>query len=361
MDILDDVRDLATEEHAVSDETLDVARHALLMEIDAATVESEPQTPRRSWFPRAALAGGAAAVVLAAGVVLWPSSSSSAAAEVLNAAADKAISHSDPVLSPGQYLKITEHYDQMHLWDADAPLTGGSDAVDRFNMTELAEAEAGLLVRKTRVYYVPADRSDDWIVDDSAPLEIVNTFGTHIDEATSDWSHVPQPPSASGVKRMPGGKVDAGSDTFLLDSYRPYYEEMPTEPKELLEWYRGHSGSGLSDDSSVVATIAGTVNANLMPADVRAASLRALALVPEIAVSKTDGSLTTLDYTFQYPDDQPSLFGTSHTTSIDVNTDTGRIVGITESYGSENRASAFPDNVPWARTGTTFDVVDSAP
>src|SRR5699024_10012855 len=110
---------------------------------------------------------GAAVTAIVVGSVLAPPvtpETTAAAATVQHEAADatRYAAASDPV--PGQYLRIEEVTEQL--------VTDAGNGVPRD-----PSADAGFVERTTTVYYVPADRSDDWIVDETAPREVVQLIG----------------------------------------------------------------------------------------------------------------------------------------------------------------------------------------
>ena len=67
---------------------------------------------------------------------------------------------------------------------------------------------------------------------------------------------------------------------------------MPRDPQQLLDWYRAQLQT--SDDWDLFQSIGQGLQTNLMPRDLRAASLRALSLLSNVDVTATGGAITTL-------------------------------------------------------------------
>lgn len=354
MDVLERVREMNVNATPVSATDINAARQRLLREI---AKEGRAQARgRRRWIGGTALVGGVAATVVAINV-LAPARIDPAAAAVLEDAAAVTINAIDTTLSPGQYLRIQTDSDTLWKWDAGM----GDEAWERFNNGNRDDAEAGIVVQDTRVLYVPADRSSDWIWDWSATDAPIATYGDRADEAVADWETQARE-SDSGywpdIQALPGGEVrGAGDDPnqYLLDSYREFYADMPRDPQALLGWFRAHSGDPDVSDQWVVSAIADTLSANLMPADLRAATLRALALVPGIRVADINDDQATLEYT-------SGDWLSSRSTQITIDTTLGMIIAVSESDTNKiATGGSIPSTVADTETLVTTTVVDSAP
>lgn len=353
MDVLEQVRDIDLhDDTTVTDTQINTARQALLREIAS---DQRPGRARRRWIGGTGLVAGAAAVAVAMSA-LAPARVDPAAAEVLDNAADVTIAAMDTTLVPGQYLRIQTEDDTLWKWDV-----GMGAASERFNNGDRADADAGIVVGETRVLYVPADRSSDWIWDWSVAPKVIATYGADADQAVVDWK-AREKSSDSGywskMQVLPGGETPAAqgdSHQYLLDSYRPFYAKMPRAPKALLAWFREFSGDPNVRDQWVVDAMTGVLSANLMPADLRAAMLRALALIPGIRVTHVAGDSTTLEY-------QSGDWLWTRTTQITLDTKLGMITGLAQSDSNNIRGpGAVPATVPDSRTLVTTTIVDSAP
>lgn len=354
MDILERVRDITLDDTPVSETQIDAARQAVLREI--AKEGRSPARGHRRWIGATAIVGGAAAAVIAINV-LSPAHVDPAAAAVLEDAAKVTINAIDTTLAPGQYLRIQTDSDTLWTWDVEM----GDEAWERFNNSNRADAEAGLVVRDTRVLYVPADRSADWIWDWSANDEPVETYGQRTAEAVTDWETQAAESGSTywpDIQVLPGGEVPAAEGDpkqYPLDSYRDFYADMPRDPQALLDWFRAHSGDPDVTDQWVVSAIADTLSANLMPADLRAATLRALALVPGIRVADVHGVHTTLEHT-------SCDWLWSRTTLITIDTTLGMITAVSQNETHTIAGGdSIPADVPGSRTTVTTTLVDDAP
>jgi len=351
MDVLEHVPDINSTDAPVSEAQINRARQALLRQI--AREERASSRGKRRWAGASLAVGGVAAAAIAVSV-LTPARVDPAAAAVLESAAAVTINAADTELAPGQYLRIQT--DDTTLWEWDVDM-GSTEA--RFNNGNRGDAEAGLLIGETRVLYVPADRSDDWIWDWSAPQRVLETFGAGSAEATADWETLNQNTDSGywpDLQRLPGGEVRAaeGDDhEYLLDSYRRSYDQMPRNPEQLLAWFREGSGDPDVSDQWVIDAMTGVLSANLMPADLRAATLRAMALVPGIKVESQDDDSATLVY-------RSGNWGSELTTIIEVDTTEGLITSIAQTF-SEGNGGVIPETIANSRTTVTTTVVDSAP
>lgn len=284
--------------------------------------------------------------------VIAPPQVDSAAASVLLRAADVAITASDPVVADGQFLRLEMTDDLLREWDAerDDPLNA-----DR------ASADAGLVIRETRVLYVPSDRAGEWIQDDTSDDQVIVAYGDRSDEAEADWA-VESRSSSNGygpdIQVLPGGEMPGAEDdpnVYLLDSYRASYDEMPRDPEALLERFRASSGDPNVTGDWVVQAKTDVVSANLMPPDLRAATLRALALVPGIRVANVDGDETVLEYR------SGDLLST-RVEQITLDTSVGIITSVAQTTTNLLTGSdVIPASVPDYRETVRVSVVDSAP
>lgn len=342
------------------------------------------------WGGTAAVGGLSAATVVAsviiaglvAPVVVQPASA--AAVEVLNGAADVVITGVDPAVGPGQYLRVRETYELVSLWDADA---AGSNPVAGFNTATLPTSEGAVHVRGVRDLYVPGDRTEDWILDDRATNEILEAWGDPRVRASYDqmaqMSALPPGTDAdpAGIQVLPGGADGSGApgsapqvtpspgapggeasapaaeEVGYYDRFRPFYDEMPRDSQQLLTWYRDHLQTS-SDDWYVFQSVGQGLKTNLMPRDLRAASLRVLGLLNDVDVAATNGAITTLALPAELG--QGGEFGDLLVSELDIDTSTGQIVGIRETYPNRS-TSLMPEGVPWYSQRIEMTIVDGAP
>lgn len=352
MDQVELLRNLNQAPDPTSPARIERSRARILNELSTA-----PKRRRRArwmWGGTAALGGLSTATVVATVVIVGLASpvaiqpASAAAVETLTEAADVVITGADPEIGPGQYLRIRETSERVRLWDANAG----------FNTPKLPTADGAVYERGIRELYVPGDRAQDWIFDDRArnePLEVWGNPQTRAayDELTESSALPP------GTDADPAGIVVArngGAGGTYYDRFRSFYKEMPRDPQQLLAWYRQKLNT--SDDWDVFQNIGQGLRANLMPDDLRAASLRVLGLLNNVEVIATEGDITTLAMRSSLGWGGP--FGNLLLSEIDINTTTGQITGIRESY--PNRSTGLvPPGVPWASWQIEISVVDEAP
>lgn len=358
-----------------------------------ATVSTSAKRRRHArwvWGGAAAVGGLSTVTVVAsviiagmvAPVVVQPASA--AAGEVLNDAAEVVITGVDPVVGPGQYLKIRETYELVSLWDADA---AGTIPAAGFNTATLRTSDGAVHVRGVRDLYVPGDRTEDWILDDRATNEVLEVWGDPRTRAAYDqmaeMSLIPPGTDADpvGIRVLPQGADEMGSpgsvpretpppgapdsaasvppldEEAYYDRFRLFYDEMPRDPQQLLSWYREHLQTS-SDDLAVFQGIGQGLQTNLMPRDLRAASLRVLGLLSGVDVAATNGTITTLALTYQLGGG--GGFGDLRVSELDLDTSTGQIVGIRETFPHRS-TSLIPAGVPGSSKQIEMTVVDEAP
>jgi len=278
---------------------------------------------------------GVAGVLVATNVVGVPGSrhgTSSAAAAVLNSAADVAAHESDPVLAPGQYLKI----------ETRAMSLGGSGAPGTTSM------ETAYQSGETDIQYVPADRSKTWIwVEGVSTVE--KTFG---------------PASAAAAKANESPRT---TDTWIPGPGGRYYGSpmpaddadlatLPTDPKQLLKYIYLHTrGQGNSRDGEAFVWIGDRLTSGTVPASIRAVLFRTAAMIPGVVVSEQTANLDgRTGVAVGYTDT------TSHTRQdLIVDPATGAFIG--ERDVSTTSDSGFPAGTVTDSTAVTTSVVDSAP
>lgn len=356
MQLMEQVREIGIDESRVADDTVLAARWALTREMaGSARPERARLSRRRTWagIGIGGLVAGAAVTAIVVGSVLAPPAApDAAAAEVLERASAVTFDAQDTTLLPGQYLRIETVGEHLHFWKAQ---WADDDDENTFAFNASRDGgDAAVLERDTRVLYVPADRAGDWFYDWGS-FEVVDSFGSRGAEAAREWSSSPDSAirERGTIETLPAGEYLAvGGDEpptpYLADRYRPYYSEMPREPRDLLDWLRAQSGmTGEEGDRWLVASLSDPSAINLMPADLRSAFFLAIALIPGFEVLADDGSSATLQY----------VVPGHRTTTIVIDTEEGLVSSISEKYGSGGPAGDMADST----TTVHSSVVDSAP
>lgn len=230
-------------------------------------------------FRRRVLIASAAATLLVGGIVVADvvrpggPGATAEAAEVLNDAAVATIRTSDPVVGPGQYLKIET-----------TELTGGGmRAADGSDMS-WQETTGGQV-------YVPADREGEWVWnrEERVPLEssseAAKAAAAEIRKrnASSLWPE--GQPRPVGIQRAPGGAFYGNEPTVIIGTPLKDAGSLPRDPRALLDIiYERTKGAGKSPEAEAFVTIADGLRTGVVPADLRAALYMAAGLIPGVIV-----------------------------------------------------------------------------
>lgn len=338
MSWVDEVRTVRADETQVTEAQLATARRALQREIDgtASAGRSRSRQPRSRrlglnlGLGGVGVAGALAAVGIVAGSLFAPvPSPDAAAAEVFLQAQEsvlEGIGAADVTLEPGQYLRVEQVTEQL---TTDGTQNGA------------AAEKAGFLLRQVSVLYVPADRSDDWILQTDAG-EVVALYG---DDAEAFTANVLIEGLGSDVL---AAYPDGMRDGQPIDKYRDDYDTMPRDPDELLAWF-----STRAPESYVGFELTNALFQNLPPADVRAAMLGALARVPGYTLVSRDGDLAVLEEASRSdgPEANPTL--------LTIDTSTGQIVRFTNLQ--QHPSSVVPADIPVQVISFSTSIVDEAP
>lgn len=258
--------------------------------------------------------------------LFWRAPATAEAVEALNEAAQQTISTSDPVLGPGQYLKI----DKKAVY-ADE----GEGGAGRLYWLESQD----------RQLYVPADPSSDWVMN-YEEVRPVTYFG----EAT-----------AAAVKeieaRTPRGRTERGA---LRRVDAPWSDEeldaLPRDPGKLLEMIRDQSGGvGDSADDQALNWISDRLRAGMIPAELRASLYRAAALIPGVTMVDRQATLDGRTGVAIGRVDR------SDNTRREIIVDPGNGQFIGERVVDLDGYGAIPPGTATAWTAVKTSVVDTAP
>lgn len=304
---------------------------------------STPRRPKRA--RRFAISGlstvGAAALV--AGLVLtdvvgfagWRGGADAAAAAVLDEASSAAIASIDPVVQPGQYLKVRTV--GVHLTNG-----GNGDVVASYQYAS------------DDTLYRPADPSDDWVWV-RGPESIAATFGPESEEIANEWWEGVSSSDAfeaGDLLRAPGGAFYGGSSGAGFADLN----ELPRDPYRLLNHiYRVTLGAGPSPDTEALVYIADRLRIGTVPADLRAAMYKAAAMIP--GVTFVSDQATLQGRTGVAIGRVEDAWGTR--VDIIIDPDTGAFIGDREVLLRDQDGIPAGTAVKW--TTVTSSVVDEAP
>ncbi|MDQ1130727.1 CU044_5270 family protein [Microbacterium sp. SORGH_AS_0888] len=348
MDELSLLQRIRTDAPEPSADALRRARAALLERAEAESDATRPvprpkHRHRARWLGLGALGTAAAAltVTLVAtnvlGVAGWRGGADAAAAAVLDKAALAAITSADPVLRPGQYLKIDTTAVYRYVGFRSDTDVDGQPVI------------AYLTIERNQLY-VPADRSLDWVWvrGNTEPYETFSPEAAEVAQKRYEQS-IAEFGTGPDILRAPGG-------AFYGNSSRPDYAALPRDPQQLLNHiYDTTRGAGRSPDGEALVWIADILRSGTVPADLRAALYRAAAGIPGVEITEQTanldgrtgvaiGRVETVDDTRQ---------------DIIIDPSTGALIG--ERQVALGDTFGLPEGTPTGFTAVTTSVVDSAP
>ena len=252
-------------------EALTAGRAALFSRING----TEPARARRRRGIRiaglSALGAGVLTVALVAtnvvGLPGWRGGAEPAAAEVLHSAALAAIETSDPVVGPGQFLRV----ETTAVYSASV-----ADGANRGTYLFLSRDEL----------YIPANRDDDWVWL-RHPSETYETFGptsAALAEENSDANlGIEEELLRAPAGGFYGGTRDAGYGDL---------NNLPRDPAELLNHiYLVTEGQSNSREDAAMVFILERLHTGEVPADLRAAFYGAAALIPGVTITENQATL----------------------------------------------------------------------
>ena len=217
---------------------------------------------------RFALLAAAAAflvgVLVTADVVLPERGRATAeAVEVLTNAATATIQASDPVLNPGQYLKVETR-----------ELTSASSASAQTSWQETTGSQL----------YIPSDVTDEWILN-REPRVPTESAPEAVKEAARLRPTVDPRTEAAmvGVFRAPGGAFTDNEYT-ILGAPLTDTSELPRDPRKLLDLIYERTSDRKDPDIKAFEAILEALRTGVIPADLRAAFYQAAALIPGVDV-----------------------------------------------------------------------------
>jgi len=311
-------------------------------------VERVEMRPRRH-VRRTLIVAGAVAATVALGLTRIDlgghEMGGSPAAAVLERAADVTITTSDPVVGPGQYLRITtieKSWGQPEIVTSD-PAAPPPEHIDEGPPIGSDGKPIVFQDLRTQHMWVPYDRAGTWVFDEE--------------------SHTLRNISVDGTKYGKGEKhhvwTSKGGASTNWHSYSKYqdaswYASLPRDPERLLKTLlKGGPGYDPREHyEELDLAVTPVLTSGLAPADIRAALFRALAKEPQVrivgGVTQVDGK-TAIALRMGYA--QELLFDQK----------TGQYIG------HQSRDADFPaipgvgPDDPTSITTVTTDVVDAAP
>lgn len=354
MDDLQLLREMRSDVGTPPPATLARGRNTLLRKIDpGAGGMPDGGSRRRRVVTRRFTLAAAAALVLVGGTVaadvLIPASkggASAEAAEVLNNAAAATIKTSDPVVKPGQYLKV----------DTKA-VYGGSLVNSSGKQIFWKSTQNGQL-------YIPADLSAEWVwnreernpvefQDEESKADILAMYAQQKAERTPNGEFNPQ---AGGVLRAKGGAFLGHEPQVLIGTSLKDAASLPRDPQKLLDLiYERTKGAGKTPELEAFVTISDGLRMGAVPADLRAAMYKAAALIPGVVMADKQA---TVDGRKGIAIGMP-LPGGGSRQDIIIDPSTGLVIGERDILLKDFPGAPSGTVESWTAVKTS--VVDSAP
>ena len=295
--------------------------------------------PAARRFGLAAIGAGAvAAALIVTGVIVPAGGSGGATAQAagfLKSAAVATIETSDPVVGPGQYLRIET-----------TQVSGVSDGTREAPMFQLAATDA---------LYIPENRSDTWVWErhNLPSIGSFNAAGKAAAERSDADPDRFSDPDLNGVLREKAGAFYGNPPPT-----EQAFQELSRDPETLRKYfYAEYQGGSSSIDEDVWVRITDLLVMGETPADLRAALYRTLALVPGVTIVENDATLdgrtgVALGYA------EPAR-GSIWRDEIIIDPATGVVIGTREVTLNEYNDIPAGTTLSWSTVHTS--VVDNAP
>lgn len=280
MDELELLREMRKDQPVIKDSVINGGREQLLQRIIPGAIKTRKK--RRSKALRITLTSvaalGLATALVASNVMGFAGVQGNAtaeAAEVLNNAAELTIKTADPVVGPGQYLKV----DSTNLW---LTMTGAHNPPDGVG----AHGELEWLDTEKMAMYVPSDRGEEWVWERSG--RIPTDFFSE-DAKQFALKQAKEMGDTSELLRGNHGAFYGAPSSFPSDQELAAYSR---DPRVLLDSiHEATLGKGQSINGVALVFIADLLRTGVVPGDLRAALYKAAALIPGVTVMDNQATL----------------------------------------------------------------------
>lgn len=338
MDELKLLREVRNDVPIIKDSVVNSGRDRLLQRMGSCGKKSVRRPTKSLRITLASAATLGLVAVLVGGNVIglagWRGAASAQASEVLNHAAELVITTADPVVGPGQYLKV----ESTNLWLFSYDVQGTPTEFVQWMDTEKMSL------------YVPADRDQEWVWDRSGRIP-TTFFGEKSKEVALQYAK--ENGDTSEHLRAKNGEFYGSPGSYPTGKELTAY---PRDPRMLLNSiYLKTMGAGQSVDGEALVYIADLLRTGLVPADLRAALYKAAAMIPGVVVTDSQATL----------DGQVGIsIGRVETESkmrqdIIIDPETGQLIG--ERQVTVEPMGTIPAGTPTTWTTIRTTVVDSAP
>lgn len=321
----------------------------LLRAIMATPIAEPVEKPKRTHVRRTLVVGGLVAATVALGLTRIDLGGhevgASPAAAVLERAADVTIKTADPVVGPGQYLRITT---VEKSWGSPVMINPDPAAQPPATIDEgppIGSDGEPIVFQdlRTQHMWVPHDRTGTWVFDEeSHNLRNISVDGEKY--AGGEDHHVWTSKGGASTNWHEYSKYQDAS----------WYASLPRDPERLLNTLLkdAHSYAAVEHYAALDEAVTPVLTSGLAPADIRAALFRALAKEPQVRIV---GGVTHVG------DRAAIALRMGYAQELLFDQDTGQYIG------NQSRNPDFPvipgvgADGPTSVTTVTIDVVDSAP
>ena len=317
--------------------------------LHAVTPLPESRRAARPRLRRRVLLASAAAALLVGGLVVGDvvrpgnPGATAEAAEVLSSAAEATVRTSDPVVGPGQYLKI----DTTELTWSGSQMPDGSDLSWQATVSDQL--------------YIPADKNGEWVWNrgERIPLESSSDAAK---AAAAEMAELMRkgkggmPDPTVGIQRGQGGDFYGHAPMVIIGTSLNEAGSLPRDPRALLDLiYERTKGANKSPELAAFVTIADGLRTGAVPADLRAAMYKAAALIPGVTVGDRQA---TVDGRTGIAIGIPSSEGTVRA-DIVIDPVSGLVIGEQDVLLKDSPGSPAGTISQWTSVKTS--VVDAAP
>lgn len=288
----------------------------------------KPRRYRAVWVTAMGLAAAALTVVLVSTNVFEPGAATAEAAEVLRNAAS--ITASDPVVGPGQFLKVETKY---------VGVVGGRSPSGKDGAYEQPQ---------TTTLYIPPDRAGMWVMGRQW-LKPGRSYGDGQAMINDFWRNPHQ--GDLQLYQLPGGGYWEDGPS----SPSAKIAKLPRDSATLYTYLYDHAEGDQSKDEAVFTNIVDLLRIGLVPAELRSAMYEVLARVPGVYLADGKANLNGR-VGLAISRKEPSLPSSEQ---IIIDPATGLFIGERSITTDGSHLLPVGTNQGWSAVTTT--VVDQAP
>jgi len=290
----------------------------------------------------------AAVVAVIAVSVLVPRHSDSAAAAVLHRAADATVAAAPPALAPGQYLRVI-------ATESSLAYVGAPSGTDDYTGAYVSPSVTAT--------WIPKDQKSTWVREQY--VERATTFydetaaaaASAAEQAAADYASEPHQGDPDSITRAKGGKFSNGElggdpDGEITPADLP---SLPRDPQKLLDRLAQVPDAGVARSERVLTAASDLLATGLVPAELQSAIYDALALLPDLVVTRHQAALDGRTGTALGVKSKPGV----DRTEIIVDDTTGSYIGRRTIQGAA--VGPVPAGTVSSSTAVSIAVTSDAP